>query len=130
MKKIDPTVKKETLYIALFTVLFSALMELVFVLIGMWDNSVIFGNLLGAFTAVLNFFLMGLTVQKAVNLSEEAAAKKIKLSQMLRLFMIAAIAILGGILHDVFNIFAVIIPLLFPRIAIAFRPLFDKKKKD
>lgn len=129
MKKIDPVVIKETLFIAAFTVLFSVIMELVFVLIKSWDISVLVGNILGAFTAVFNFFLMCLTVQKAVGMGQEEAAKRVRLSQMGRLFLMGAIAIIGGIFHDVFNIFAVLIPLLFPRIAIFFRPLFNKKEK-
>ena len=36
MQKIDATVKKETLFIAAFTLIFSAVMELVFLLLGYW----------------------------------------------------------------------------------------------
>ena len=59
MKKIDPTVKKETLYIALFTLAASVLMEIVFLIVGYWSYRVILGNLLGFTAGVLNFFLMG-----------------------------------------------------------------------
>ena len=68
MKRITvtPAVRKETAYVALWTVGLSALTELVFVLIGQWDYTVLLGNLLSGDIAVLNFFLMGLAVQKAV----------------------------------------------------------------
>lgn len=76
MQKIDATVKKETLFIAAFTLIFSAVMELVFLLLGYWSYKVVLGNLLGFTAAVLNFFLMGYTVQKAVLLEEKEAKKK------------------------------------------------------
>ena len=78
MKKIDATVKKETLFIAAFTLIFSAVMELVFLLLDYWSYKVVLGNLLGFTAAVLNFFLMGYTVQKAVLLEEKEAKKKQK----------------------------------------------------
>lgn len=123
MKKIDPTVKKETLYIALFTLAASVVMEIVFLIVGYWSYRVILGNLLGFAAGVLNFFLMGYTVQEAVLLDEKGAAKKIKLSQSLRLLMVAAFAIVGCV-FKCFNPVAVLVPLFFPRIAVTLRPVF------
>ena len=125
MKKIDATVRKETLYIAAFTLIFSAVMELVFLLLGYWSYKVALGNLLGFTAAVLNFFLMGYTVQQAVLLDEEGARKKIRLSQSLRMLMLVGFAAVGCI-FKCFNPIAVLLPLLFPRIAILFRPLFKQ----
>ena len=65
---VDPVVKRETLRISAGTLVLSTVMQLVFLIIKRWDTTVLFGNLLGAFTAVLNFFLMCLTVQRCVNL--------------------------------------------------------------
>ena len=62
--KIDKAVKRETAYIAVLVVLLSIIMELVFFFIGKWNFSVLWGNMLGGGVAVLNFFLMALTVQK------------------------------------------------------------------
>lgn len=126
MKKIDATVKKETLYIAVFTLIFSVLMQSVFLIIRRWDFTVLLGNLLGYAAAVLNFLLMGITVQKAVLLDEDGAKKKVQLSQMLRTLMLVAFAVVAGV-FKCFNLIAFVIPLLFPRIAIFFRPYFDKK---
>lgn len=47
MSRIDPTVKKETGYIAGWVLLLSAVMELVFLLTGHMDYTVSLGNLLG-----------------------------------------------------------------------------------
>ena len=65
MSRIDPTVKKETGYIAGWVLLLSAVMELVFLLTGHMDYTVPLGNLLGGGAAILNFFLMGWTIQRA-----------------------------------------------------------------
>ena len=50
----------------------------------------------------------------------------IKVSQSLRLLMMFAVALIGYLV-PVFNTVAVILPFLFPRIAVAVRPLFMKK---
>ncbi len=125
MKKIDTTVIKETKYIAIWVILLSVIMEAVFLIIE-WDYTVLLGNIFGAFVAVLNFFLMGITVQSALTKDEKAAKNTIRYSQIYRNFMLLATAIFS-MLIPCFNGIAVIIPFIFPRIAIAFRPLFDKK---
>lgn len=129
MKKVDETVKKETLYIAAFTVIFSVLMESAFLIVHLWDYTVLLGNLLGITAAVLNFFLMGLTVQKAVLLEEKDARTKVQFSQMMRFVMLIIFAVIAGV-FECFNLIAFAIPLLFPRIAIFFRPYFGKKNDE
>ena len=126
MLKTDPTVKKETVFIAVWSVLFSLLMEAVFLVLSRWDYTVLLGNLLGLVISVGNFFLLGLTVQKAVTKDEKEAKTVMKLSQTYRNLGIVVLVGLGIIL-DCFNTVAVILPVFFPRIAIVFRPLFDKK---
>lgn len=126
MKPIEPAVKKETAYIAGWSLLLSVVMELVFWAVGAMDYTVPLGNLLGVAASLLNFFLMGLTIQSAVGLEEKAASAKLKLSQMLRMLMVLVLAVLGLAL-PCFHTIAVLVPFFFPRIAISFRPLFDRK---
>ena len=132
MNKISRTIWKETAYIAVFVIILSMLMESVFLIIGKWNLTVLFGNILGAAVAVLNFFLLGLTVQKAVLQDEKKAAVTMKFSQMGRLFLMFAIAIIVFCVNKyaapVFNLIAVVIPYIFPRIAIALLPAFRKTK--
>ena len=127
--QIDPAVKKETRYILGFSILLSAVMELVFYLCGHMDYTVPLGNLLGVCIAVLNFFLMGLTIQNSIGLDEKAASEKLKLSQKLRMLMVIALAG-AGVGLPCFHSLAVVIPLFFPRIAIAFWPLFNKEDQQ
>lgn len=124
MMKLEAAVKRETLYIAAWTLILSAVMQSVFLVAGLWKPDVLFGNLIAAFAAVANFFLMGITVQKAVDKEEKDAAQLMRFSQTLRMFMQIALGALGVMF---FNPAASLLPLFFPRIAIVFRPLFDKK---
>ena len=127
MKKVDPTVKKETFYIFVWTVILSLLMQAVFLIIGKWDTAVLFGNLLGALAAVLNFFIMGISVQAALGREEKDAKNVIKLSQSLRFIMLVAVGAIGYLVPFC-NVIATVLPFLFPRIAIAFRPLFNRER--
>ena len=116
----------ETAYIGVWVLILSAVMQAVFLVIGHWDITVLLGNLLSAAAATLNFFLMGITVQIAVAKEEKEARQTVKTSQSLRMIMLMAVLLLA-LLLPCFNPIAAAIPLLFPRIAIIFRPLFDKK---
>ena len=127
MKKIDATVLRETLYISSWVLILSVLTQAIFLIIGQWDYKVLLGNLLSGSVAILNFFLMGLTVQSAVTKEEKEARSAIKLSQLYR-FLFVVIVVIIGIVAPCFNNWTVIIPIFFPRVALLFRPLFDKKK--
>ena len=126
MKKIDKTVLKETGFIAVVALILSVLMQAVFLIIQKWDYTVLCGNVLGYIACVGNFLLMGLTVQTAVLKEEKDAKSMMKLSQMLRNLLLFLVALLGHLL-PVFNLIAVVIPFLFPRIAVSFRPLIKDK---
>lgn len=129
--KIDKTVKKESMYILTVTVILSVFMQGICLIVCAlsdlkYSYTYITGNLVSALAASLNFFLMGVTVQKAVNSDEKAAKEKIRLSQSLRnaaMFLIIALCVL---LKQYFNLVTLIIPLFFPRIAITLRPFFNK----
>lgn len=126
MGKIDATVLKETKYIAVWVLILSALTQAVFLVIGKWDYTVLLGNILSGTVSVLNFFFMGLTIQRALKNDEKDAKGLMKVSQIYRnLFFLVSIII--GVVAPCFNIWTVFIPVFFPRIAIAFRPLFDNK---
>lgn len=125
---MDPAVKKETGYITVWVLLLSLLMEAVFLIIRQWDLSVLFGNLGGAVLAVGNFFLLAYTVSRAVDKGKpEEAAQRVKATATLRLIGVGALsALLIGVFKT--NVFATLIPLLFPRVGIAFRPMLDRKR--
>ena len=125
-EKTDNVVRTETAYIAVWTLILSAIMQAVFLIIGKWDYTVILGNLLGGAANLLNFFLMALTIAKSVDKEEKEARQTIKLSYSLRMLMLFVAALLGIVL-PCFNTVASIIPFFFTRVAIMFRQLFVKK---
>ncbi|MDO4484543.1 MAG: hypothetical protein Q4C54_09000 [Clostridia bacterium] len=138
--KIDQTVKRETLRIAAGTLILSTLMVAVFLVLRQFSIKVLLGALWGSFFAVLNFFLLGISVQKAAEkmngvhlppqeedeetgevkeapLSPEAqeAKKQMHLSYSLRMLMLFA-ACVAGVCVPVFHPVAALLPLLFPRL--------------
>lgn len=128
MKSLDPTVKRETLYVATVVLLLSVLMQAVFLVIRQWDLTVLWGNLLSASASILNFLLLGITVQHAVEKDEKDAKTMVKASQSLRLVFLLVVAVIGAALPSVFDLWAVLIPLLFPRIAVMLHPLVHRKE--
>lgn len=132
MQKIDPVVIKETKYIAIWTVILSLLMQAAFLVVGhffpnyAWNWTVLTGNLLGGVAVVANFFGMAVGVQKAMEKDPDDAKKSMKASASSRMLALFIVAVIGVVLNC-FHTLAVLIPLLFPRIAIAFRPWWDRK---
>lgn len=129
MNNVGTVVKQETKYIAIWVIILSIIMQSVFLIAGKWDYTVLLGNILSGVFAVANFFFMGVTVEKSVLKEEKDAKMTIRASQSLRSFMLFAVAAVG-VLLPCFNMWASIIPLFFARIAIAFRPYFNKKENN
>ena len=127
--KIDPTVKKETLYVCLVTLILSVLMQAVFLVIGRWEISVLFGNLLGAGTGIINFFLMGLGIQKAVSSDEKKAREIMRGSHSLRFALMIVLLAVALIFRDYFDIIATLASLLFATMAVYLRMFSNKDKK-
>ena len=125
LKKVDPTVLKETRFIALVVLILSALMQAVFLILGKWDYTVLLGNVYGAVLAVGNFFLMGLTVQKCLTLEPDEAKKRMKLSQQGRLMGLLVFCMIGAAL-SCFNTVVLLVPQFFPRIGVTIRGLTMK----
>ena len=122
--KIDKTVIKETKYIASFVIIFSVLMQAVFLIISKWDYTVLLGNFWGIIIAVGNFFVMGLFVQKAVTQDAKDAKQTVRASQSLRMVAIFVLAAVGLIIFkQTPTRVAIVLPLVFPRIAIMLRPI-------
>lgn len=118
--QLDPVVKKETGYIALWTLILSVLMEAVFLILRKWGLPVLFGNLLGGGVAIANFLLMGMTLTRALTMEQKKARLTAILSQIGR-YLLLALAMVLGFKLPFLNPWTTIIPLLFPRFAIMLR---------
>ncbi|MGN0314552.1 MAG: hypothetical protein ACI4EG_07160 [Fusicatenibacter sp.] len=130
--KVQPAVKKETRRVAVYTGIGVVLMWIVFGILhgvmpekAVFDYTVILGGIGGGMVAVLNFFLMGLTVQKVASMEEEAAARnrmKASYSQRMLLQMLWVVA---AIVAPCFQFVAGILPLLFPGMGIKLKGIWD-----
>ena len=124
---MDPAVKRDIKYIAMVVAILTVLMEAVFLILGRWDMKVLWGGLLGACVAVLNFFLMGLTVQRAVDKEEKEAKQLMKASQSGRMMMQLAFAAIAAAIPAAFNLLAALLPLLFPRVGVMLHGIIFKE---
>lgn len=116
--KIQEATRRETLHIAVGALCFSAVMNGIFFLLGRWDLSVLWGSLLGGGYAVLNFFALGLTVQKiAADPNEKRGKMTMQLSYTLRMLFTLCVAVLAIKLPGV-SWPAAVISLFFPRLTI------------
>lgn len=128
LTKMDPTVKRDTQYIAMVVVILTVLMEAVFLIIGKWDVTVLFGGLLGAVTAIVNFILMALTVQNSLAKEEKDAKGAMKVSHSMRMLMQVVVCAVAALLPQVFNLISVVVPLLFPSIGARLHGVFMKNQ--
>ncbi len=128
--KLQPAVKKELLHIALGTGVGVAVMLVVFALLGRFDTSVLLAGVLGGVIAVLNFLLLGVTVQKVAAQAEEERGRKImQFSYSIRMLLMLLWIILAVSLPAL-NWVAAALPLLMPRLTIGVMQMTGQYKKE
>lgn len=128
---MSDVVKKEAGYIAAGTVLLSTLVQIVWAVFFKYDLSVFLGGLWGGAFAILNFILMGVTVQKVANEPDQLSAKRrMQASYQFRMMLTILVTVLA-IIIPVINWKMSVISLFFPRLTILVMPLFrsDLRKK-
>ena len=123
MPKVSGAVRRETVWVAAWTVGLTVVMNLVFALIGKWETGVLLGSLLGCAAAIGCFFWLGITVQKAVGREQKDARRILQFSQLGRLLLQGAV-LAAGFAIPWLNGWAVMIPLFFPQVAVRLRPLW------
>lgn len=117
--RVDKTVKRETLYIICGSLLLSLLEQATFVALGKWELPVLFSNLMMDAVFILDFFFLGITLQIAVKKKDEKEIKNLMLlSRGLRFIMIGGALVVGILLDEVFNLWALLPPILFNRITL------------
>ncbi len=133
LDNVQPAVKKETKRVIKITVAGLILMWILFAILHFampdkvpLDYTVFLGGIGGGAIAVLNFFLMGLAVQKAASASDEGTARmKLKASYSQR-FMMMILWVIVAIVAPCFHFVAGIAPLLFPGTGIKLVGIFHK----
>ena len=135
LDNVQPAVKKETKRIIKITIVGLILMWILFAVLHFampdkvpLDYTVFLGGIGGGAVAVLNFFLMGLAVQKAASASDEGTARmKLKASYSQR-FLMQILWVILAIVAPCFHFVAGIVPLLFPGTGIKIAGIFHTNK--
>ncbi len=129
--KVDRVVLKETRYLAIAVALCSLVMQGVFLVIGKYDWTVLTGSLLGGAAAILNFFSMGVALQRATAKADPDQAKKqIRISYAMRYLFLGAVVVVAAAKPEYFNWIPVALSLFFPRLWFLVMPLFRKDLKE
>lgn len=128
--KIEPAVIKETKHIGIGVASMSVGMLVLFAVAGAFDYRTVLGALLGGGFAVLNFFLMALSVQRSLQQDDPKAAKTITQNSYTRRLLLLAAVVALGIKLPWFHGLAVVVPMVFPRITILLMglPVFQRKE--
>ena len=132
---ISPVVLAETGRVAVYTAVGTGLMWLVFGVLHLlmpdkvpFDWTVVLGGAGGGTVAVLNFFLMGIGVQKAASASSEDQARAyMKTSYIWRMLM-QGLWMVAAIAAPCFHFVAGLVPLLMPGAGIKITGIFGKRR--
>ena len=123
--KPQKAVISETLHIAAGTAALSAVMLIVYAIVGKMSLNTMLGALYGSVLVILNFFALGMTVQmsaKGIQEDDEQAKQHAK-AQMQFSYSVRMLAVFGmevlGIAVLKLDALACLLPLVFPRITIA-----------
>ena len=126
-------VYRETGIVAIGVTVCTAVMMLVYALLGRFELSVLWGGLTGAVLSIGNFFLMALgtslAADKAENQDVKGGSLLVRNSYMVRL-LILLIVLIACAKSGVFNLIALVIPLLFVRPTLTVAEFFRKKGAD
>ena len=133
LENVQPAVKKETKRVVMITGAGLILMWILFAILHFtmpdkvpFDYTVILGGIGGGVIAVLNFFLMGLAVQKAASATDEGTARMMLKASYSQRFMMMILWVIVAIVAPCFQFVAGIAPLLFPGTGLKFVGIFHK----
>lgn len=115
--KLENIIFKEARNIAFGVAILSTVMLIVFLILGRLNFSVVISAFIGSFLAVINFWLLGISLNKAISKNSDNAKQYIQLFysyRMIGLFVVLAICLYS----KRFTSAAILLPLIFPRIVI------------
>lgn len=117
-EKPQQSIVKETKRIAVGTVIMLVVMLAVYAVLGKFTVSVLLGGLLGSAYAIFNFFMLGMTLQKAASMTDQQMAHmKVRSSYSTRMIGMMVLAVVAFALPFIEGI-PCMIALLFPRATI------------
>lgn len=117
-EKPQQGIVKETKRIAIGTVIMLTVMLVVYAVLDRFTIGALLGGLLGSAYAIFNFFMLGMTLQKAASMTDQQMAHmKVRSSYSTRMIGMLILAVVAFALPFVEGI-PCLIALLFPRATI------------
>ena len=136
-RKLAPAIRKETRGVAVYTCVGMVIMWAGFGLGHFlmpdqvpFDYRVILGGICGGAVAVLNFFLMALTVQKVTSTEDEQLARGYMKTSYSRRMLMQMLWVIIAIAAPCFQFAAGLLPLLFPGAGIKLTGILGLRKEQ
>ncbi len=135
--KLQPAVKKETKRVGIFTAAGVVVMWAAFAALHQaypeavpFDYRIFLSGIVGGAVAVLNFFLMGITIQKVASENMEDVARMRLKSSYTQRMLLQILWVIAAVAAPCFQFAAGIAPLLFPSLGIKLMAFFPEKEKE
>ncbi len=129
---LSPETKKQIGNISSIVLIFGLVQAVVFAVLSRVTSVTLLqglaGTVAGCLMAVFNLLLLGISVEKSLKKGEKNAQAYMSITYIGRLLITAALLIAVIKLPGIFNLWAAVIPLVFPRIAILIINLKSKNK--
>ena len=129
--RVDKVVKKETMNMAAGILVCSVITQIVFAIVGKYSLAVLLGSIYGGGIALLNFFLMALTVQSVATIEDgNTAKKKMQFSYSLRqlgLMLLVGAGMYIAVTFEIFHWLPILLAVIYPRLTIAFAGAIKKE---
>jgi len=138
--KPDSAVRRETARVAAGVFALVVVMLIVYVIVGKFSVPVLLGGIYTGLLTVINFFIMGLTVQGVTNRAAERERteqeladltiemkNRMKLSYNVRMIALFALLVLGIAVFK-FDPLATILPVVFPTIVIRVLQIMEARR--
>lgn len=138
--KPDSAVRRETARVAAGVFALVAVMLIVYAIVGKFSVPVLLGGIYTGLLTVINFFIMGLTVQGVTNRAAERERteqelqdltiemkNRMKLSYNVRMIALFALLVLGIAVFK-FDPLATILPVVFPTIVIRVLQIMEARR--
>ena len=140
--KPDSAVRRETARVAAGVFALVAVMLIVYAIVGKFSVPVLLGGIYTGLLTVINFFIMGLTVQGVTNRAAEKERteqeladltiemkNRMKLSYNVRMIALFALLVLGIAVFK-FDPLATILPVVFPTIVIRVLQIMEARRPN
>lgn len=124
---------QETAVVTIGQVICVSAMFGIYALLGQLDGTVLLGGIVGGVLAILNFLFMAIGVSLAADKAQAQDVKGgkglVRMSMMLR-YIVLFVALFACAKSGLFNVFALVIPLVFVRPTLTIAEFFRRKSGE